>query len=507
MHPGDAEANYLLSRVFLQQHDLAGATAAMDRAADYGNERVEAPEPSPYVGVTRCKECHPAIFRVQRSSRHAQTFRTRDELQDLPLPPRSKPDPAAPTVVHRLTRDDKGVTFQTSTPGGDRKALVEFVMGSGDRAMTLVGRDSDRAWRELRLSYYDSIRDWDRTPGQPVRPRVHDEFLGQVQNEDAIRRCLGCHTTYSRVVDDRVEVAPERGFSCERCHGPAGNHLDAVALKFSDPAIARPRLAPAERVNSLCGQCHGAAGRGLTADDPDLARFQASALPLSRCATAGGKPTMSCLTCHDPHRNSETSPAFYEAKCLKCHGSTPVPGHRSIEPGLPSLEAMRDVTKKVACPVNPSRDCVSCHMPKKRAVDGGHTVFTDHSISSRSEQPLKSYFSRQPSPRNLGLAYVAIASARHDPKYLENAWPLLRDAASTMPNDPLLYYNIANLLSAAGNKSQAITYYRISLQQDPLQPDALLKLAALVTSGEAVELRQRAQNIVPQPRFDAARIQ
>ena len=60
---------------------------------------------------------------------------------------------------------------------------------------------------------------------------------------------------------------------------PGRNHLDAVALKFSDPAIARPRLAPAERVNSLCGQCHAAVGRGLTADDPDLARFQASALP------------------------------------------------------------------------------------------------------------------------------------------------------------------------------------------------------------------------------------
>ena len=95
---------------------------------------------------------------------------------------------------------------------------------------------------------------------------------------------------------------------------------------------------------------------------------------------------MSCLTCHDPHRNSETSPAFYEAKCLKCHGSTPVPGHRSVEPGLPSLEAMRDVTKKVACPVNPSRDCVSCHMPKVQ-TSVPHTSFTDHYIRARPAKP------------------------------------------------------------------------------------------------------------------------
>ena len=190
-------------------------------------------------------------------------------------------------------------------------------MGSGDRAMTLVGRDANRNWRELRLSYYGSIGDWDRTPSHRVRPDSPHEFLGLVQTEDSLRRCLGCHTTHARVGPDSIHVSSEQGFSCERCHGPAGNHLDAMDLKFPDPAIARPRLASAERVNALCGQCHSAMGRGITAEDPDLARFQASALPLSRCATEAQGSTMSCLTCHNPHRNAETSPAYLRSQVLE----------------------------------------------------------------------------------------------------------------------------------------------------------------------------------------------
>jgi tetratricopeptide (TPR) repeat protein len=96
------------------------------------------------------------------------------------------------------------------------------------------------------------------------------------------------------------------------------------------------------------------------------------------------------------------------------------------------------------------------------------------------------------------LAYVELASKRRDPEYLDKAWPLLREAAAAQPSDPALYYTIANLLSAAGQKRQAIEYYRRSLEQDPLQPDALLKLAALLEPApEARELREKALRILP----------
>lgn len=140
-------------------------------------------------------------------------------------------------------------------------------------------------------------------------------------------------------------------------------------------------------------------------------------------------------------------------------------------------------------------------MPKAKAYDGGHTVFTDHSISTRPRsRKLASYFDREPSPRNLGLAYVELATKQRDPEYLEKAWPLLREAATGQPRDPALYYAIANLLNAAGEKRRAIEYYRRSLDQDPLQPDALRRLASLVQSAaEARELREKALRILPRP--------
>jgi tetratricopeptide (TPR) repeat protein len=127
-------------------------------------------------------------------------------------------------------------------------------------------------------------------------------------------------------------------------------------------------------------------------------------------------------------------------------------------------------------------------------------VFTDHSISTRGPRPLASYFKRKPSARNLGLAYVQMATEHRDATYLEKAWPLLRESAALKLRDPALYSTIANLLNADGHKNEAIAYYRLSLEQDPLQPDALLKLAKLLDpSAEARTLRQKARRIVPVP--------
>ena len=79
------------------------------------------------------------------------------------------------------------------------------------------------------------------------------------------------------------------------------------------------------------------------------------------------------MTCHDPHHDAETSAAYYEAKCLGCHAAT-ADAHR------PSPEDPR----RVPCPVNPTSDCLRCHMPSvKGAVP--HSAFTDHYIRVRRE--------------------------------------------------------------------------------------------------------------------------
>jgi tetratricopeptide (TPR) repeat protein len=361
--PDDPERNWLLSRAALQQRDLPTANAALARSRGFNADHPEAPEPAAYVGIARCGQCHARIFRDQRASHHAQTFHLKSDLADLTLPDRPLPDPARPGVAHALAYEGSDLVYRTQLPDAKLHAIVAFVLGSGDRAMTLVGRDSGGGWHELRMTRYASISGWDTTPGHDFKPHSDQEFLGKPQDADMLRRCLSCHTTRAGVgpSGEVINSSSERGFACERCHGPAGNHLAAMDVQFSDPSIGRPRLASATAVNAICGQCHSAEGRGIAGENPNLARFQVTSLALSRCSTSGSE-AMSCLTCHSPHRNAETSPGFYESKCLECH---------SVR-----VDAAGSST---ACPVNPTKGCISCHMPRVQ-TDAPHTTFTDHRI-------------------------------------------------------------------------------------------------------------------------------
>jgi hypothetical protein len=126
-------------------------------------------------------------------------------------------------------------------------------------------------------------------------------------------------------------------------------------------------------INGLCGDCHSQhfLAMPVARTAPDWTRFPGSTLPWSRCYTESGG-ILSCVTCHDPHRNAETAPAFYEAKCRSCH-APPLP---KAAPGHPD---QTETAFRPPCPVNPSRNCLNCHMPKVR-YDWLHGDFTDHYI-------------------------------------------------------------------------------------------------------------------------------
>jgi tetratricopeptide (TPR) repeat protein len=325
------------------------------------------------------------------------------------------------------------------------------------------------------VGYYANRKAWDLAPGYERDPAPD---LSRPITPD----CLYCHATSVRTEPGTLNMYREivHGIQCARCHGESTDHAKLV----------NPRKLHSRRRDSICEQCHLSGEVRLVQPGKKMEDFvpgadlsdtievftassrgvavngHADAFAVSHCKQASGEKLW-CGTCHNPHR----PPQNYAAVCRTCHTAP-----------------------------HDSSDCVPCHMPKAKAYDGGHAVFTDHSISTHAPRQLSSYFGRQPSPRNLGLAYVRLASSRKEPEYLEKAWPLLRGAAASRQHDPLLYYEIANLLAASGRKQDAVEYYRIALEQDPLQPDALLKLAALLgRSAEARELREKASTMVPRP--------
>jgi len=171
--------------------------------------------------------------------------------------------------------------------------------------------------------------------------------------------------------------ALDHGIGCERCHGPAGNHQTAIEASFAEMAIARPRVATAAQVVALCGECHTAPAK-TTPDVPGFVRYQASGLVLSHCYTQS-RGSLSCVSCHNPHQDAETSAAYYQSKCVTCH---PAP-----ETAAASREFGPQLTWS-PCPVNPAGDCLTCHMPRvKDAIP--RTVFTDHQIRVHRESVVR----------------------------------------------------------------------------------------------------------------------
>jgi Cytochrome c554 and c-prime len=173
---------------------------------------------------------------------------------------------------------------------------------------------------------------------------------------------FNCHATNvikgGRIATDHMTA----GVMCERCHGPTEKHM--AAFKSGDvkeAAMQKLGKLTTEEMSDFCGQCHRTWSQ-IAMDGPyniNNARFQPYRLTNSKCYDSADA-RISCVACHDPHREVEHDDTAYDAKCLTCHG-TVVAGR----------------TSKV-CPVATVK-CVKCHMPKYE-IPGSHNLFSDHWI-------------------------------------------------------------------------------------------------------------------------------
>jgi photosynthetic reaction center cytochrome c subunit len=488
---------------------LAATTAAEHNAPTQAQQPGTAP-----TGASRCITCHPA--EVAGYARSAMAHSLRRPVQE--------PDGVVTAHGSKITIYSTPTGYwQRWENGGDQSEYhIDWVVGSGNHASGYLVDIGGHLFQSP-IAYYKSRQSYDLAPGFENQP--DPDFTRPIREE-----CVLCHSGNALDVagtlnEYRAPVFPasEEAITCERCHGPAAEHLaDPRAGNIVNPA----KLEPAAR-DSICEQCHlfGVArvpnpGRNLSdfvpgqrAEDVFTTYHDANPtgafkvishveqLALSACArNSNGR--LWCGTCHDPHNNLHDDPAndsnvkplqavaYYRSVCLTCHAA-----------------------KFPAATAHPAQDsnCLSCHMPRRDAKDGGHSAFTDHRIQRRPESlpdaPADSGIAawREPSPdlraRNLGIAYIDAGMQRKSSPFIVQGYRTLTEVQAQFSDDSEFFKWIGEALLLAQQTSEAKIAFERALQLDPNSPLAEAGAASpYVASGDAdraIAHLQRALTLDP----------
>jgi tetratricopeptide (TPR) repeat protein len=381
---------------------------------------------------------------------------------------------AASGIRFTVRTDDKGVWQRMERAGELSEYPVAYVIGSGSHAEGYLIQVGDHLFQSP-ICYYTNRRAYDLAPG--FERIAEPDFTRPVGEE-----CVLCHSggpQYIRGTTNRYTRPPftEEAISCERCHGSAVEHLKRPA----PGSIVNPaKLAPAAR-DSICEQCHLAGVTRILNPDKTFGDFRpgqpleetftvyiragaqafkvishAEQLALSACArNSQGK--LWCGTCHDPHASTAQTPQTYSARCQTCHRGKLPQSHPA------------------------GNQCVSCHMSRRQAQDGGHTVFTDHRIRRRPQSdepgsPLEDLVAwRDPGPalqtRNLALAYVNAGISGRSPAQIVRGYRMLTEVQKASSNDVGVLRAIGRALLLGREPLEALRAFERVLQ---LLPDNAL---------------------------------
>ena len=327
-----------------------------------------APETS-YVGSQACSTCHEDRVHDFHETAHFNTSRLPDiESQGEYF---GDEDSLYQSRVEGFEFDMRveGRQLVVDARIGDQTESfsVDMIFGAGG-ADEVYHHWRDDELFELPVAFVHPLDAWTNAPG----------FLdGDLRlDRPVVPRCLECHTTSAAYRPgstnsyDRSSVI--LGVSCERCHGPARDHVEFHA-ENPDAIESHGLVNPSDLSRALqmdvCGQCHSNTTKRRTApfsfrpgdklathfrtDLNDRPEYDHTAnhvryLTESRCYNES--KTMTCTTCHDPHSKEDKSTVAANVRsCLQCHESENCGERESLDAGV--------------------RDrCIDCHMPARLSM-------------------------------------------------------------------------------------------------------------------------------------------
>jgi nitrate/TMAO reductase-like tetraheme cytochrome c subunit len=328
-----------------------------------------------YAGSQTCAQCHKKIYESHVQTNHYLTSAPATEKSVKGSFEKDKNIfPFHPGLYVAMEKRDSGL-YEVAYLNGIEKAARRFdiVTGSGAKGQTYLYWKNNELF-QLPISYLTSADQWANSPGFPTRV---------VFNRPVTSRCLECHSTYAKVISapgkepeefDHYQVI--YGVDCEKCHGPAAQHVEYETRHPNDPVakyIINPASFTRQQTLDLCGLCHGGrlhkttpsfeftAGDSLpayfvpdssgpTTKDIDVHGNQLGLLRESKCFRLSS--TLTCVTCHNPHENERGNVAAFSQRCMSCHNKE----HNTF------------------CKIDPAKvssitsNCIDCHMPKQPSM-------------------------------------------------------------------------------------------------------------------------------------------
>jgi hypothetical protein len=260
---------------------------------------------------------------------------------------------------YRIERRDNQSIYSVTDGAQTITVPIGWAFGLGQAGQTYVF-EKDGRFYESRVSFYKEINGLDLTMGAiNEAPLDLLQAAGREMGKPDGARCFHCHASNAGEGLNLNVSSLVPGVQCERCHGPAGEH---VAGFQTGKVVAMKKLTDgsAEQMNIFCGGCHRTWDEVATGPKLGVAsvRFQPYRITNSKCYDSADA-RISCVACHDPHQPLNVDFASYDTKCLACHS------------------AGANVAAKL-CKVSKS-NCASCHMPRID-MPGSHHKFTDHQI-------------------------------------------------------------------------------------------------------------------------------
>jgi hypothetical protein len=325
--------------------------------------------PKPFVRAAPrqdCATCHGAQALTQPSTSMGRALETAAACDTLIAHPHLTFRQGV--YSYEIVREGERSLYKVTDGHETVTVPIDWAFGLGAAGQTYVYQRNGR-WYESRVSFYQKLQGLDITMGSlATTPSNVDEAAGRLMSLKDESDCFGCHAT-NAVHAGRLDAGHlTPGVQCERCHGSAAEHVTALRTGGDvQRAAMRPlgRLST-EEISDFCGQCHRTWSQIAMEGPHDInnVRFQPYRLTNSKCYdTADSR--IRCAACHDPHRDVEKNPAFYDSKCQACHAAQAKPASASPR-------------RAVVCPIA-KKDCVTCHMPKIE-LPGSHNLFSDHRI-------------------------------------------------------------------------------------------------------------------------------